>query len=50
MTRITVLPHDEICPEGANFEVEPGVSLCDAMLGNHIDIEHGPGGWIWILG
>lgn len=40
MTKITVLPHDEICPEGAHFEVEPGISLCDAMLGNHIDIEH----------
>ncbi|CAD7849186.1 MAG: Ferredoxin, 2Fe-2S [Olavius algarvensis Gamma 3 endosymbiont] len=40
MTKITVLPHDEICPEGVHFEVEPGISLCDAMLGNHIDIEH----------
>jgi 2Fe-2S ferredoxin len=40
MTRVTVLPHEEICPEGANFEVEPGISLCDAMLKNHIEIEH----------
>ncbi len=40
MTKITVLPHDDICPDGAYFEVEPGISLCDALLGNDIDIEH----------
>ncbi len=40
MARITVLPHDEICPAGTQFEVEPGISLCDAMLSNHIEIEH----------
>ena len=40
MPRVTVLPHAEICPEGAQLEVEPGISLCDAMLKNHIEIEH----------
>jgi len=40
MTRLTILPHDEICPQGAVIEVEPGVSLCDAMLSNGIEIEH----------
>ena len=40
MTRVTVLPHDEICPEGAEFDVEPGISLCDAMLSHGIEIEH----------
>ena len=40
MTRLTILPHDDICPEGAVIEVEPGVSLCDAMLSNGIEIEH----------
>lgn len=40
MPRVTVLPHEEICPEGAQLEVEPGISLCDAMLSNHIEIEH----------
>jgi 2Fe-2S ferredoxin len=40
MTRLTILPHDQICPQGAVIEVEPGVSLCDAMLSNHIEIEH----------
>ncbi|HUV23064.1 MAG TPA: ISC system 2Fe-2S type ferredoxin [Gammaproteobacteria bacterium] len=40
MTRLTILPHNEICPQGAVIEVEPGVSLCDAMLSNGIEIEH----------
>ena len=40
MTRLTILPHDEICPQGAEMEVEPGISLCDAMLLNGIEIEH----------
>jgi 2Fe-2S ferredoxin len=40
MTRLTILPHDEICPQGAEIEVEPGISLCDAMLLNGIEIEH----------
>ncbi len=40
MTKITVLPHPEICPEGKVIEVEPGISLCDAMLTNDIEIKH----------
>ena len=40
MTKITILPHEEICPEGAVIEVDPGVSICDALLRNHIEIEH----------
>jgi len=40
MTRLIILPHDEICPQGAEIDVEPGVSLCDAMLKNGIEIEH----------
>ncbi len=40
MTRLIILPHDEICPQGAEIDVEPGVSLCDAMLNNGIEIEH----------
>ena len=31
---------DEICPEGAAFEVEPGVTICDAALSHGIEIEH----------
>ena len=40
MPKIKVLPHEELCPEGREFEVAPGGSLCDAMLANGIDIEH----------
>jgi len=40
MTKIIFLPHEEICPEGALIEAEPGVSICDAALANGIEIEH----------
>jgi 2Fe-2S ferredoxin len=40
MPKIIVLPHEEICPEGIVIEVEPGISLCDALLINDIAIEH----------
>lgn len=40
MTQIIVLPHAELCPEGVVIEAEPGVSICDALLENDIEIEH----------
>ena len=40
MTEIVVLPHHEICPEGAVIEAEQGESVCEAMLRNDIEIEH----------
>ncbi|MBT3047140.1 MAG: ISC system 2Fe-2S type ferredoxin [Candidatus Thiodiazotropha sp.] len=40
MTRIIFLPHEEICPEGAVIDVEPGTSICDAALQHGIEIEH----------
>lgn len=40
MTRIIVLPHFELCPEGAVIDAEPGTSVCDALLDNGIEIEH----------
>ena len=40
MTKLTVLPHETLCPEGATIEVAAGISICDALLDNHIDIEH----------
>jgi 2Fe-2S ferredoxin len=40
MTQIIILPHQELCPIGAVIEAEPGVSLCDALLQNGIEIEH----------
>ncbi len=40
MTQVIVLPHEELCPQGAVLNVEPDVSLCDALLNNGIEIEH----------
>ena len=40
MTKIKVLPHPEICPEGAELQVTPGTSICEALLDNDIEIEH----------
>ena len=40
MTRVTVLPHETLCPEGAVIEAEPGASICDTLLDHHIEIEH----------
>jgi len=40
MPEIIVLPHEEIWPEGAVIKAEPGISLCNAMLENNIEIEH----------
>jgi len=40
MPTITVLPHEELCPEGMLIEAAPGVSICDNLLKNGIDIEH----------
>ena len=40
MPQIIFLPHEEICPEGAVIEAEPGISICDAALRNDIEIEH----------
>jgi len=40
MTRLLVLPHTEFCPQGATLDVEPGKSICDALLDAGISIEH----------
>ena len=40
MTKITVKPHEEICPEGKVFDSPSGTSICDALLAQHIHIEH----------
>jgi len=40
MPQIIFLPHEEICPEGAVIEVEPGITICDAALKHGIEIEH----------
>lgn len=40
MTQIIVLPHVELCPEGAVIDAAPGKSICDVLLDNGIEIEH----------
>lgn len=40
MTKLTVLPHETLCPQGMQIEATPGVSICDTLLANHIEIEH----------
>ena len=40
MTRIVVLPNENLCPEGVVVEAEPGESICGALLRNDIEIEH----------
>jgi 2Fe-2S ferredoxin len=40
MPVIKVLPHESLCPSGAEFEVKPGTSICRALLDEHIALEH----------
>ena len=40
MTKLTVLPHAALCPEGKEIEAEPGRTICDTLLDNGIEIEH----------
>ena len=40
MPKIKFLPHETVCPRGAEMEVEPGTSILDSALANGIEIEH----------
>ena len=40
MATIKVLPHATLCPQGAEFEAPAGMSVLDALLEQHIDLEH----------
>jgi len=40
MTKIRLLPHERLCPNGLEFEASNGETVCDALLRNHIEIEH----------
>ena len=40
MPIITILPHAEYCPQGAQVQAAPGTSICEALLENGIAIEH----------
>jgi 2Fe-2S ferredoxin len=40
MPIIKILPHATLCPEGKQLSVAPGTTICEALLENHIEIEH----------
>lgn len=40
MPRITVIPHPQFCPEGAQFEVGTTANLCQSLLDHGVSIEH----------
>lgn len=40
MPQIIVLPHEDLCPEGAAIEAAVGTSIIDALLANGIELEH----------
>lgn len=40
MPKIVVLPHEDLCPEGAVLEAEAGETVLDVALKNGIGIEH----------
>jgi ferredoxin, 2Fe-2S len=40
MPTIRVLPHEEICPEGATVQAHHGQSICRALLEAGIAVEH----------
>jgi 2Fe-2S ferredoxin len=38
--KIKVLPHAELCPQGAEVDARPGDSILDTLLAHGIDVEH----------
>ena len=40
MPVIKILPHPEYAPEGKTIEAPSGTTICEALLDNHVDIEH----------
>ena len=40
MPRVRVLPQPDLCPQGREFEVRRGASLCEALLASGIALEH----------
>ena len=40
MSKIKILPHEELCPEGIVIENLPNETICEAALRNGINIEH----------
>ena len=40
MPKITVLPNETLCPEGARIEAASGKTILDNLLENGIEVEH----------
>jgi 2Fe-2S ferredoxin len=40
MPQIIVLPHEELCPDGAVIDAKKGESICQNLLDHDIDIDH----------
>ena len=40
MPKLKVLPGHALCPAGKEIEARTGVSICDTLLANGVDIEH----------
>jgi len=40
MPRVRILPQPDLCPEGLDFEVKRGASLCKSLLARGVAIEH----------
>lgn len=40
MSKIKILPHEELCPEGIIIENLPHETICEAALRNGVNIEH----------
>ena len=40
MPVIKIVPHAELCPQGAELQAAAGSTICEVLLENHINIEH----------
>ncbi len=40
MPKITVLPHQDLCPQGAEFHCSAGARLCDQLNAHGVPIDH----------
>lgn len=39
-TKVTVMPHPDLCPEGLVFEARSGRKLIDELLAHGVEVEH----------
>ncbi len=40
MPKIKILPHEELCPDGREFNAISGQNICKQLLAQDIEIEH----------